>query len=144
MDRFLLFGFPMRRGEDDILSSGNASSCSMSALDQIIGESRAILELREAIVSAARSDRPVLVHGPTGAGKELVVRAIHELGSGRDQPFVDVNCGSIPQNLIEAQLFGFERGAFTGAETNRVGYFAAARGGTLFLDEIGEMPFGLQ
>jgi DNA-binding NtrC family response regulator len=109
-----------------------------------VGTSPAMQRLRELVERAALSDRPVLVTGPTGAGKELTVRAIHALGAHPHAPLLDVNCGAFPEALIESQLFGHEKGAFTGAERRHDGFFAAVGNGTLFLDEIGEMPLDLQ
>lgn len=100
--------------------------------------------LAAAIRKAARSDRPVLVQGPTGAGKELVARAVHQLGANASAPLVDVNCAAIPEPLMEGQIFGWERGAFTGADRAHEGILAAAQRGTCLLDEIGEMPLRLQ
>jgi DNA-binding NtrC family response regulator len=109
-----------------------------------VGTSAAIVRLRNSIKKVALSDRPVLVVGPTGSGKELVVRALHALGPYPAEPLLDLNCGAIPEALIEAQLFGHERGAFTGAERQQKGYLAAVQRGTLFLDEIAELPLLLQ
>jgi DNA-binding NtrC family response regulator len=110
----------------------------------LVGTSRAIERLREMIRRVARSDRPVLVIGPTGSGKELVVRAIHAHGAHPDEPLVDVNCGAIPEPLMESFLFGHERGAFTGATRRQEGSLSVVRRGTLFLDEIAELPLTLQ
>ena len=110
----------------------------------LVGTSRAMQQLRTSIQRVALSDRPVLVTGPTGAGKELVVRAIHALGPHPDAPLLDLNCGAFPSNLVEAQLFGYERGAFTGADRKHEGFFAAANVGTVFLDELAELPLDLQ
>jgi DNA-binding NtrC family response regulator len=110
----------------------------------LVGTSRAMQRLRESIKQVALSDRPVLVSGPTGAGKELVVRAIHALGAHPQEPLLDLNCGAFPEALIESQLFGHERGAFTGADRKQEGFFSAVGQGTLFLDEIAELPMELQ
>jgi two-component system response regulator PilR (NtrC family) len=92
----------------------------------------------------ARSMAPVLVHGESGTGKELVARAIHEVSSRAGGPFVAVNCSAIPEHLLEAEFFGYRKGAFTGATEDREGFFQAAQGGTLFLDEIGDLPLAMQ
>ena len=100
--------------------------------------------LRETIRRAALSDRPVLVTGPTGSGKELVVEALHTLGPHPDHPLLDVNCGAIPEALMESQLFGHAKGAFTGADREQQGYLTLVKQGTLFLDEVAELPPTLQ
>ena len=100
--------------------------------------------MRDRIRRVSRSDRPVLVTGPTGSGKELVVRAIHAQGDHAEEPLVDVNCGAIPEPLMESLLFGHERGAFTGATRRQEGSLTLVRHGTLFLDEIAELPLTLQ
>jgi DNA-binding NtrC family response regulator len=110
----------------------------------LVGTSRVLERLRETIRRVARSDRPVLVIGPTGSGKELVVRAIHAHGAPAGEPLIDVNCGAIPEPLMESFLFGHERGAFTGATRRQEGALTLARRGTLFLDEIAELPLTLQ
>ena len=111
---------------------------------EIIGESAPIRALREQIATAAPSSGRVLIHGENGSGKELVARAIHALSARAEQPFVEVNCAAIPEELIESELFGHERGAFTGALARRRGKFEAADHGTLFLDEIGDMSLKTQ
>jgi DNA-binding NtrC family response regulator len=113
-------------------------------LHEMVGASPAMQQLRHMLQRVALSDRPVLVSGPTGAGKELVVRALHALGPHPDEPLLDVNCGAIPEALMESQLFGHEKGAFTGADRRQEGYFATVRQGTLFLDEVAELPLPLQ
>ena len=111
---------------------------------EIIGDSAPMCALREAIATAAPSSGRVLIHGENGSGKELVARAIHALSGRREGPFVEVNCAAIPEDLIESELFGHERGAFTGAVARRRGKFETADGGTLFLDEIGDMSLKTQ
>jgi two-component system nitrogen regulation response regulator NtrX len=111
---------------------------------EIIGESPAIRRLREQIGTAAPSNGRVLIEGENGSGKELVARGIHALSARRDRPFVEVNCAAIPEELIESELFGHEKGAFTGALSRRRGKFEVADGGTLFLDEIGDMSLKTQ
>jgi DNA-binding NtrC family response regulator len=108
------------------------------------GDSELMWSLRNKISGAAVSDSTVLVHGESGVGKELVARAIHDSGARRDQPWLVLNCAAIPENLLESELFGHVRGAFTGADADKIGLFRAAEGGTLFLDEIGELPLALQ
>jgi DNA-binding NtrC family response regulator len=126
-----------------LLSRQNAALKSTLARDYpisgIIGECPAILDVFDRVRRVAPADVTVLVLGESGTGKELVARAIHELSPRRDGPFVAVNCASIPENLIEAELFGFEKGAFTGATQKKQGLMEAAHGGTLFMDEIGEL-----
>jgi two-component system, NtrC family, nitrogen regulation response regulator NtrX len=111
---------------------------------QIVGTSRLMEELRQQIAIAAPTNGRVLIHGENGAGKELVARAIHAQSARRDSPFVEVNCAAIPDELIESELFGHERGAFTGAVARRRGKFELADGGTLFLDEVGDMSLKTQ
>jgi two-component system response regulator HydG len=111
---------------------------------QLVGTGPAMRALQTAVEFVARSSAPALVTGETGAGKELVARAIHARGVRRDHPFVAVNMSAIPQELLEGELFGHSRGAFTGAAQPRKGLFTEAGGGTLLLDEIGDMSFGLQ
>lgn len=110
----------------------------------IIGESEAILESMEKLVMASPTDLTVLITGETGTGKEVFANAIHGLSTRRKYPFISVNCGAIPETLLESELFGHEKGAFTGATDQRKGYFEVADKGTIFLDEIGEMPYGTQ
>ncbi|MGD8956321.1 MAG: sigma-54 dependent transcriptional regulator, partial [Chromatiaceae bacterium] len=111
---------------------------------RIIGDTPAMRRLRLTIGQIADTDADVLVNGETGTGKELVARALHEIGRRRDRNFVAVNCGAVPENLIEAELFGHEAGAFTDAKSRRIGKFEHANGGTLFLDEIESMPLHVQ
>ncbi len=117
---------------------------SSSALKRMAGQSAAMDQVRMLVGKVARSMAPVLVQGESGTGKELVARAIHEISSRSTHPFIAVNCGAIPENLLEAEFFGYRRGAFTGANEDREGFFQAADGGTLFLDEIGDLPLSMQ
>jgi formate hydrogenlyase transcriptional activator len=110
----------------------------------IVGRSDSLRAVLDQVQIVAPTDSTVLILGETGTGKELIARAIHNRGSRRDKPFVRVNCAAIPSGLIESELFGHERGAFTGALTRKIGRFELANGGTLFLDEIGDLPFDLQ
>ena len=110
----------------------------------LIGESRAIKEVRLQVAQVAPSDASVIVTGPSGSGKEMVARAIHAASQRADAPQVSVNCGAIPRELIESELFGHEKGSFTGAHAQHRGRFEEADGGTLFLDEIGDMPHDMQ
>jgi two-component system, NtrC family, response regulator PilR len=114
------------------------------ALQRLLGESGAMQQVRALADKVARSMAPVLVHGESGTGKELVARAIHDCSPRAAAPFVAVNCGAIPENLLEAEFFGYRKGAFTGANDDREGFFQAAQGGTLFLDEIGDLPLAMQ
>jgi two-component system response regulator PilR (NtrC family) len=114
------------------------------ALSRMAGHSSAMQQVRSLVDKVARSMAPVLVHGESGTGKELVARAIHEVSVRSTQPFVAVNCSAIPEQLLEAEFFGYRKGAFTGAIDDREGFFQAANGGTLFLDEIGDLPLAMQ
>ena len=111
---------------------------------QLIGSSPAISTVREMIGKLARSQAPVYISGESGSGKELAARLIHRQSSRRDAPFVPVNCGAIPENLMESEFFGYRKGAFTGADNDRDGFFQAANGGTLFLDEVADLPLTMQ
>ncbi len=110
----------------------------------LIGESPAIQQILQSVQQVAPTDIAVLIYGESGTGKELVANAIHALSPRHEKPFIVVNAGAIPEGLIESELFGHERGAFTGAVASRKGYFEQADGGTIFLDEIGEMPLTAQ
>ena len=115
-----------------------------TAVRRLVGDSPAMQQVRELVDKVARSMAPVLISGESGTGKELVARAVHALGVRAAQPFVAVNCGAIPEALLEAEFFGYRKGAFTGAAEDRAGFFQAAHGGTLLLDEIGELPLAMQ
>ena len=114
------------------------------ALKRMAGESSAMQQVRTLVDKVARSMAPVLVNGESGTGKELVARSIHEVSVRAGQPFIAVNCSAIPEQLLEAEFFGYRKGAFTGAMEDREGFFQAANGGTLFLDEIGDLPMPMQ
>src|SRR5712691_2267199 len=150
-----------RRGTDPATSGGGGNVSSdrrrgvkiggpMDVLKELLGESPGIEAVRKQIrrllerAPGARHFPPILINGETGTGKGLIARLIHRLGPRSDGPFVDVNCAAIPETLLEAELFGVERGAFTDARQPRPGLFQAAQRGTIFLDEIGLLPEGLQ
>ncbi len=120
----------------------------MAAIDQIkrplLGKSPQVAALKKMIERVAPSKTNVLIIGESGTGKELVARALHELSAVKDGPFVAVNCGAIPETLIESELFGHKKGSFTGAVADKEGLFQVADGGTLFLDEVGELPLTMQ
>ncbi len=111
---------------------------------QVVGRSSAMRKTLELVARIAPSKTSVLITGESGTGKELIARRIHELSDRHDQPFLVVNCGALPENLMESELFGHEKGAFTGATEKTTGVFREAHGGTLFLDEVGELPLALQ
>ncbi|RTE64965.1 sigma-54-dependent Fis family transcriptional regulator [Amphritea opalescens] len=111
---------------------------------EMVGSSPAMIKLFSAVRRVANVSAPVLICGESGTGKELVARAIHERSSCADGPFVAVNCGAIPENLIQSELFGYEKGAFTGANKQKLGQIEVASGGTLFLDEVGDLPYDMQ
>src|SRR4051812_21786970 len=115
-----------------------------AALDRLVGGSEPMRQVKERIAKVARSMAPVLVRGESGSGKELAARALHACSHRSDGPFVAVNCGAIPESLLEAEFFGARKGSYTGATQDREGYFQAASGGTLFLDEIGDLPLAMQ
>ncbi|MEO8411382.1 MAG: sigma-54 dependent transcriptional regulator [Propionivibrio sp.] len=114
------------------------------AVGQLVGVSPAICGVREMIAKLARSQAPVYVSGESGSGKELAARSIHRQSARQAAPFVPVNCGAIPENLMESEFFGYRKGAFTGADSDRDGFFQAAHGGTLFLDEVADLPLAMQ
>jgi two-component system, NtrC family, response regulator PilR len=111
---------------------------------ELLGDSPPMQQVRAMIAKLARSQAPIYITGESGSGKELAARLIHENGARRDKPFVPVNCGAIPENLVESEFFGYRKGAFTGAGEDREGFFHAANGGTLFLDEVADLPLAMQ
>ncbi|MBI3156803.1 MAG: sigma 54-interacting transcriptional regulator, partial [Burkholderiales bacterium] len=131
---------PVRRAAE----AAPGATTAATALARLAGSSAAMAQVRELVARVARSMAPVLVQGESGTGKELVARAIHACSPRAGGPFVAVNCGAIPEPLLEAEFFGYRKGAFTGAAEDREGFFQAAAGGTLFLDEIGDLPLAMQ
>jgi DNA-binding NtrC family response regulator len=127
---------PARALPSPVASAGDGAS--------LIGESPALRELRRTLERAAATDAPVLLLGETGTGKSLLARLIHARGARRQGPFVPINCAALPDALVEAELFGFRRGAFTGAHEDREGLLASAHGGTVLLDEVGDLPLAQQ
>jgi two-component system response regulator PilR (NtrC family) len=121
-----------------------ASAAAPAKGQRLLGESAPLAQVRELIGKLARTQAPVYISGESGSGKELAARLIHENGARRDKPFVPVNCGAIPDTLMESEFFGYKKGAFTGAAEDREGFFQAASGGTLFLDEVAELPLAMQ
>ncbi len=111
---------------------------------QLIGDHASMQVVKKLVSKVAPTNSTVLIRGETGCGKELVARSLHDQSMRKDQPFVAINCGALPENLIESELFGHKKGAFTGADAQREGLFEVANGGTIFLDEIGELPLGMQ
>ena len=126
------------------VSSQEKPEDSPSPVYQLLGKSAAILQTRKTIEKLARSQAPVYISGESGVGKELVARLIHESGPRADKPFVPVNCGAIPSELMESEFFGHKKGSFTGATSDKEGLFQAADGGTLFLDEVADLPLAMQ
>ncbi|MGH8687978.1 MAG: sigma-54-dependent transcriptional regulator, partial [Burkholderiales bacterium] len=121
---------------------GEASAPARDAA--LLGESAPLAQARELIGKLARTQAPVHISGESGSGKELAARLIHGQGARRERPFVPVNCGAIPETLMESEFFGYKKGAFTGADQDRDGFFQAASGGTLFLDEVADLPLAMQ
>lgn len=120
------------------------TSTANTALERLVGDSEAMRNVKQRVLKVARGMAPVLVHGESGTGKELVAQALHASSQRASGPLVAVNCGAIPENLLEAEFFGARKGSYTGATQDRLGYFQAAQGGTLFLDEIGDLPLAMQ
>jgi two-component system, NtrC family, response regulator PilR len=132
---------------DSTAANGGADARSapvVPALARLVGRTAAMQQMRALIERLARSMAPVAICGESGSGKELAARAIHEVSARGAQPFVAVNCGAIPETLMEAEFFGYRKGAFTGADRDRDGFFQAAAGGTLFLDEVADLPLAMQ
>lgn len=120
------------------------SSASEDEGSLLLGESPPMLQLRSMVEKLSRSQAPVYINGESGSGKELAAMSIHKKSARHSKPFIPVNCGAIPENLMESEFFGYKKGAFTGADTERDGFFQAADGGTLFLDEVADLPLTMQ
>ena len=135
---------PMPSGAGLAASAPPKSADALAGLQKLVGESAVMRAVKSRIVKVAGSMAPVLIRGESGTGKELVARAVHDCSHRAAKPFVAVNCGAIPENLLEAEFFGARKGAYTGATQDRLGLFQTAKGGTLFLDEIGDLPLAMQ
>jgi two-component system response regulator PilR (NtrC family) len=134
----------LRRLVQNALDLGEQRRAHQPATNRLVGDSARMQQLRATIAKLARSQAPVYIAGESGVGKELVARLIHEQGARSNGPFIPVNCGAIPSELMESELFGHKKGSFTGAHTDKEGLFQSANGGTLFLDEVAELPLHLQ
>ncbi len=152
---FAMLNLPLRYSElSDLLQRaevfnlgqkrGSGGGVNLDLFRSLVGNSRGVIEVRKLIEQVANSEATVLILGESGTGKEVVARNLHYHSARRDKPFVPINCGAIPGELLESELFGHEKGAFTGAISARRGRFEMAEGGTLFLDEIGDMPMSMQ
>ncbi|VUD68293.1 Transcriptional regulatory protein ZraR [Thalassocella blandensis] len=133
----------LRRLVNTAVSASHMSTAS-DDFSEIIGDSPLIHQLKQSIKKLARSQAPVYISGESGSGKELVARSIHNQGPRANKPFIPVNCGAIPKELMESEFFGHKKGSFTGANQDKLGLFQAAEGGTLFLDEVADLPLDMQ
>ncbi|HNY11191.1 MAG TPA: sigma 54-interacting transcriptional regulator [Candidatus Wallbacteria bacterium] len=143
MDKKIVGGIEIFKNVSEVENLKKELSGKYSHFD-IVGKSPFMMTLFDILPDIAESDCNVLIEGPSGTGKTLVARAIHNISARKNKPFVSVNCGALPDQLLESELFGYSKGAFTGAVSDRKGRFAAAEGGSIFLDEIAEMPVNLQ
>ncbi|MBI3546337.1 MAG: sigma-54-dependent Fis family transcriptional regulator, partial [Gammaproteobacteria bacterium] len=136
----------LRVGQAPVVKAavGGSETTTASGAKKMLGGSAAIEKVRVMIERLSRGQAPVYIGGESGTGKELAARLIHELGPRVDKPFVPVNCGAIPESLMESEFFGHKKGSFTGAIQDKEGLFKAADGGTLFLDEVGDLPLSMQ
>jgi two-component system response regulator HydG len=130
--------------QDEVKRLQSVAPADTSSIENVVGSSATMRRVFALVSRVADSEAGVLIHGETGTGKELIARAIHENGRRKEGPFIAINCAAVPASLIESELFGHERGAFTDAKVQRTGLFVQANGGTLFLDEIGELPLEVQ
>ncbi len=127
-----------------LLDANVENRCQRDNFEEIVGRSAAMKRVLQEVETVAPTDATVLILGETGTGKELIARAVHRLSTRKDDPFVTLNCAAIPTGLLESELFGYEKGAFTGALGQKIGRFEMAHRGTLFLDEVGDIPLDLQ
>ena len=134
----------LKRVLDQGVNLSNVTSPSLNAQNQLLGESAAMQAIRTTINKIARSQAPVFVSGPSGSGKELAARQIHQKSTRQNAPFIAINCGAIPSELMESEFFGHKKGSFTGAVTDKEGLFQSAHTGTLFLDEVADLPLDMQ
>ncbi len=134
----------LRRLVNTAIQSSQLPTAKLPTESFIIGQSKAIQDLTRSIQKLARSQAPIYISGESGSGKELVARSIHELGPRAAKPFIAVNCGAIPRELMESEFFGHKKGSFTGAHQDKLGLFQAAEGGTLFFDEVADLPLDMQ
>lgn len=134
----------LRKLVNTAIQSSQLATEKLPAESFIIGQSKAIQELTRSIQKLARSQAPIYISGESGSGKELVARSIHQLGPRSAKPFIAVNCGAIPRELMESEFFGHKKGSFTGAHQDKAGLFQAAEGGTLFFDEVADLPLDMQ
>ena len=134
----------VNEGPDETGDDDDMPALPSGPLDRMAGNSKAIQKCKQMIVKLSRSQAPVLVSGDSGSGKELAAQLIHDLGPRADGPFIPVNCGAIPTELMESEFFGHRKGSFTGATGDKEGLFQAADGGTLMLDEVADLPLHMQ
>ncbi|GGY80650.1 type 4 fimbriae expression regulatory protein PilR [Cellvibrio zantedeschiae] len=134
----------LRKLVNTAIQSSQLPTAKLPSESFIIGQSKAIQDLTRSIQKLARSQAPIYISGESGSGKELVARSIHELGPRAAKPFIAVNCGAIPRELMESEFFGHKKGSFTGAHQDKLGLFQAAEGGTLFFDEVADLPLDMQ
>jgi len=127
-----------------LLEESVENTCRSDNFEEIVGRSPAMKRVLGEVETVAPTDATVLILGETGTGKELIARAVHRMSARKDRPFVTLNCAAIPTGLLESELFGYEKGAFTGALGQKIGRFEMAHRGTLFLDEVGDIPLDLQ
>ena len=134
----------LRKLVNTAIESSQLAPQPLAKTTPIIGESKAIQDLIRSIEKLARSQAPIYISGESGSGKELVAHSIHDLGPRSNKPFIAVNCGAIPRELMESEFFGHKKGSFTGAHQDKIGLFQAAEGGTLFFDEVADLPLDMQ